>query len=37
MLHSLTARGAGVVAEVKVTVGDSVESNQVLVTFETGD
>ena len=33
MLHSLTARGAGVVAEVRVAVGDAVESHQVLVTY----
>jgi biotin carboxyl carrier protein len=34
MLHSLAARGAGVVAEVRVAVGDAVESSQVLVTYE---
>jgi acetyl/propionyl-CoA carboxylase alpha subunit len=33
MLHSLTARGPGVVAEVRVGVGDAVESQQVLVTY----
>jgi 3-methylcrotonyl-CoA carboxylase alpha subunit len=34
MLHSLAARGPGVVAEVRVAVGDSVVSNQILVTYE---
>ena len=34
MLDSLTARGAGVVAEVRVSVGDSVDSGQVLVVYE---
>jgi len=34
MLHSLTARGAGRIAEVRVAVGDSVESGQILVTFD---
>ncbi len=40
MLHSLTARGAGTVDEVRCAVGESVESKQVLVTFvpeESGD
>ena len=34
MLHSLTAAGRGMVAEVRVAVGDLVQTNQVLVTFE---
>jgi acetyl/propionyl-CoA carboxylase alpha subunit len=34
MLHSLTARGPGRVADVRVAVGDSVESEQILVTYE---
>ncbi|MCP5040864.1 MAG: ATP-grasp domain-containing protein [bacterium] len=34
MLHSLAASGPGRVAEVRVAVGDSVESGQVLVTYE---
>lgn len=33
MLHSLTAKGPGVVEEVRVAAGDSVASKQVLVTF----
>ena len=34
MLHSLQAAGRGVVADVRVAVGDLVQTNQVLVTFE---
>jgi acetyl/propionyl-CoA carboxylase alpha subunit len=34
MLHPLTAAGAGTVSEVRVSVGDQVESRQVLVAFE---
>jgi 3-methylcrotonyl-CoA carboxylase alpha subunit/geranyl-CoA carboxylase alpha subunit len=34
MLHSLTAKGSAVVARVHVAVGDAVEGNQVLVSFE---
>jgi 3-methylcrotonyl-CoA carboxylase alpha subunit/geranyl-CoA carboxylase alpha subunit len=34
MLHSLLARGRGVVRAVHVAVGESVESNQVLVSYE---
>jgi 3-methylcrotonyl-CoA carboxylase alpha subunit len=34
MLHSLSARGAGRIAEVRVSEGESVESGQVLVTYE---
>ncbi len=34
MLHTLTAAGAGTVAEVRVAAGDQVATNQVLVTFE---
>jgi len=37
MLHTLTAGGPGVVAEVRVGPGDQVETNQILVTFEEGD
>jgi acetyl/propionyl-CoA carboxylase alpha subunit len=33
MLHSLTARGAGIVDEVVVRVGDQVKSKAVLITF----
>ena len=33
MLHTLTAAGPGVVAEVRVAAGDQVVSQQVLVTF----
>ena len=33
MLHSLTAPGAGTVAEVRCSPGEAVEANQVLVTF----
>jgi acetyl/propionyl-CoA carboxylase alpha subunit len=33
MLHTLSAAGPGVVAEVRVGAGDQVQSNQVLVTF----
>jgi len=33
MLHSLSARGAGVVEQVHVQVGESVEAGQVLVSF----
>ena len=35
MLHSLTARGSGVVKQVHVEVGESVDSNQILVSYET--
>jgi 3-methylcrotonyl-CoA carboxylase alpha subunit len=34
MLHSLPAAGRGIVADVRVAVGDLVQTNQVLVTFE---
>ena len=34
MLHSLTAHGAGTVAEIRCRPGDAVEANQVLVSFE---
>jgi acetyl/propionyl-CoA carboxylase alpha subunit len=34
MLHSLSARGAGRIAEVRVSAGDAVESGQVLVSYE---
>jgi 3-methylcrotonyl-CoA carboxylase alpha subunit len=34
MLHTLTAAGPGIVDEVRVSVGDHVARNQVLVTFE---
>jgi len=34
MLHPLTSRGAGIVEAVHVAIGDSVASNQVLVSFE---
>jgi acetyl/propionyl-CoA carboxylase alpha subunit len=34
MLHSLSAHGAGTVADVRCSVGDAVEANQVLVSFE---
>ncbi len=34
MLHTLTAGGPGVVAEVRVEPGQQVESNQILITFE---
>ncbi len=34
MLHSLRALGPGVVAEVRVKLGDQTQTNQVLVTFE---
>ncbi len=37
MLHSLTAPGPGTVAEVRVSLGDTVETNQVLVTFTAED
>ena len=37
MLHSLTARGAGTIAEVHANVGDSVASNQVLVSYASDD
>ena len=37
MLHTLTAGGPGVVAEVRVRPGDQVETNQILVTFEEDD
>ena len=33
MLHSLSAHGAGTVADVRCTPGDAVEANQVLVSF----
>ena len=33
MLHSLTAHGAGTVAEVRCKPGDAVEANQILVSF----
>jgi len=34
MLHSLTARGSGIVKAVHVSVGESVDSKQVLVSYE---
>ena len=34
MLHSLVAAGRGTVTEVRVAVGDQVQADQVLVTFE---
>ena len=34
MLHTLTAAGPGIVAEVRVSAGDQVGTNHVLVTFE---
>ena len=34
MLHSLTAHGAGTVAEIRCSAGDAVEANQILVSFE---
>ncbi|MDE0221118.1 MAG: ATP-grasp domain-containing protein [Spirochaetaceae bacterium] len=34
MLHSLTAHGAGTVAEIRCSSGDAVEANQILVSFE---
>ncbi len=34
MLHSLPAAGRGTVTAVRVAVGDQVQTNQVLVTFE---
>ncbi len=37
MLHTLTAAGIGVVAEVRVAVDDQVASDQVLVTFTDDD
>ena len=37
MLHTLAASGPGVVADVWVAPGDQVDSNHVLVTFETED
>ena len=37
MLHTLSAAGAGVVDEVRVAIGDQVQSNQILVTFESSD
>ena len=37
MLHTLTAGGPGVVAEVRVAPGDQVETNQILITFETSE
>lgn len=37
MLHTLTAAGPGTVDEVRVTVGDQVATNQILVTFTTED
>jgi acetyl/propionyl-CoA carboxylase alpha subunit len=37
MLHSLTARGAGVVKQVHARVGDSVDSNQTLVSYESAE
>jgi len=37
MLHSLVARGPGVVRAVHVAVGESVDSNQVLVSYEPAD
>jgi acetyl/propionyl-CoA carboxylase alpha subunit len=33
MLHTLSAKAAHTVDEVRVTVGDQVESNQILITF----
>jgi len=35
MLHPLVARGPGVVRSLHVAVGESVETNQILVRFET--
>ena len=37
MLHSLTVAGPGVVDEVRVGVGDQIESDQILVTFQLPD
>ena len=37
MLHSLTSVGQGVVDQIHVAVGESVASNQVLVTFVSSD
>ncbi len=37
MLHSLKAAGSGVIADVRVAVGDQTESKQILVTFEVAD
>jgi acetyl/propionyl-CoA carboxylase alpha subunit len=34
MLHSLTSRGSGFVKSVHVSIGDSVDSNQVLISYE---
>ena len=34
MLHSLTASGAGIVADIHCHPGDAVEANQVLVSFQ---
>jgi acetyl/propionyl-CoA carboxylase alpha subunit len=37
MLHSLAARGTGVVKQVHVEVGDSVDSHQTLVSYESAE
>jgi acetyl/propionyl-CoA carboxylase alpha subunit len=37
MLHTLTSGGPGVVAEVRVTPGEQVATNQILITFEEND
>ena len=37
MLHTLAAVGSGLVDEVRVSPGDTVMTNQVLVTFQVGD
>ena len=37
MLHSLSAHGAGTVADVRCAAGDAVEANQVLVSFVGAD
>ena len=37
MLHTLTAGGPGVVAEVRVTPGEQVATNQILITFQEND
>lgn len=37
MLHTLTAGGPGVVAEVRVTAGEQVATNQIMITFEEND
>ena len=34
VLHSLSSSGPGVVADVRIAPGDTVESQQILITFE---